>query len=95
MLIVRWIFFLFPGFLIFVLLPAIVFHYFEKWTYGISIYYAFVTLTTIGFGDYAATFENKSATEINKWYYVYQIFVLVWFVLGLGYMIMITQYLIG
>lgn len=91
---IKWLIFLFPGFLFFVLLPAIVFSFFEKWTYGISIYYAFVTLTTIGFGDYAATFEDRSAMEIDHWYYCYQAFVLIWFVVGLGYVIMITQYLI-
>lgn len=95
MLVIRWLIFLFPGFLLFVLLPGLVFSHFEKWTYGISIYYAFVTLTTIGFGDYAATFESESAIAINEWYYFYQVFVLIWFFLGLGYMIMITQYLIG
>lgn len=94
MLIIKWLIFLFPGFLFFVLLPGLVFTYFETWDYGISIYYAFVTLTTIGFGDYAATFENESVMEIDEWYYCYQVFVLIWFVLGLGYMIMITQYLI-
>lgn len=95
MLVIKWMIFLFPGFLFFILLPGLVFTYFEKWNYGISIYYAFVTLTTIGFGDYAATFEENSERAIDEWYYFYQAFVFVWFILGLGYVIMCTQYLIG
>lgn len=26
----------------------------EKWDYHLAVYYAFVTLSTIGFGDYVA-----------------------------------------
>lgn len=26
----------------------------EKWSYGVSMYYSVITLTTIGFGDYVA-----------------------------------------
>lgn len=47
---------LIPGIGIFILLPALVFTYFEKWSYSISIYFAYVTTTTIGFGDYVPTF---------------------------------------
>jgi len=43
-----------PGFIVFIFFPAILFSYFEKWTYEESVYYAFVTLTTIGFGDFVA-----------------------------------------
>jgi len=43
-----------PGFVVFIFFPAILFTHFEKWTYDESVYYAFVTLTTIGFGDLVA-----------------------------------------
>lgn len=49
--------YLVPGILIFIFLPACVFTYFEKWPYEVSVYYSFVTLTTIGFGDYASSFQ--------------------------------------
>jgi hypothetical protein len=45
------ILYLTPGFVIFLILPPFAFSHFEKWSYMESFYYAFVTLTTIGFGD--------------------------------------------
>ena len=42
------------GSCIFLLLPAAMFAANEKWTYGEGVYYAFVTLSTIGFGDFIA-----------------------------------------
>jgi hypothetical protein len=42
-----------PGFLVFMLIPAVVFwHIEDAWTYLDCLYFSFVTLTTIGFGDY-------------------------------------------
>lgn len=43
-----------PGFIIFIFFPAFLFKYYEGWTYDQAVYYAFVTLTTIGFGDIVA-----------------------------------------
>ena len=40
--------YLFPGIVLFIFAPAILFSYFEGWDYSISVYYTFVTLTTIG-----------------------------------------------
>ena len=42
------------GYVIFVLIPAFAFSSFENWTVSESIYFAMITLTTIGFGDYVA-----------------------------------------
>lgn len=38
----------------FIFIPALIFMLFEGWEYDVSVYYAFVTLSTIGFGDYCA-----------------------------------------
>lgn len=43
-----------PGFIMFIFFPAFLFMYYEGWSYDESVYYAFVTLTTIGFGDLVA-----------------------------------------
>lgn len=43
-----------PGFVMFIFFPAFLFSYYEGWTYDQAVYYAFVTLTTIGFGDIVA-----------------------------------------
>lgn len=47
-----------PGIAFFIFLPACLFSYFEDWPYVTSVYYSFITLTTIGFGDYVPTFQN-------------------------------------
>lgn len=43
-----------PGFVMFIFFPAFLFSHYEGWNYDEAVYYAFVTLTTIGFGDYVA-----------------------------------------
>ena len=42
------------GLLIFMAIPAVIFMYVEGWTFVDSLYYTFVTLTTIGIGDFVA-----------------------------------------
>ena len=46
--------YLLVGFLLFVFAPAVVFTWLEGWNYRESVYYAFITLSTIGFGDFTA-----------------------------------------
>jgi len=43
----------------FALIPACAFQYLENWTFGVGVYFALITLTTIGFGDY----------EVGSFYY--------------------------
>lgn len=40
------------GFLLFCLVPALLFRLVEQWSFGDSLYFTIVTLTTIGFGDF-------------------------------------------
>lgn len=40
------------GLLLFLLLPPLLFTAIEGWTYEEGFYYSFITLSTIGFGDY-------------------------------------------
>jgi len=39
---------------LFAFIPAAIFQRLENWTFGESVYYALITLTTIGYGDYEA-----------------------------------------
>ncbi|KAH8245592.1 hypothetical protein KR032_012254 [Drosophila birchii] len=84
---------LIPGIALFLLLPSWVFTYFENWPYSISLYYSYVTTTTIGFGDYVPTFGPNQPREFGGWFVVYQIFVIVWFIFSLGYLVMIMTFI--
>lgn len=53
-LIIDIITYLIPGIIVFILIPSGIISYFEQWTFDESVYFAFVTLTTIGYGDYVA-----------------------------------------
>lgn len=57
-LIAQIILYLIPGIVIFLFLPSLIFSYFENWSYSVAIYYSFVTLSTIGFGDFVPTFAD-------------------------------------
>jgi len=46
------------GVALFFFIPAAIFSTVEGWTYNESLYYAFVTLLTVGFGDYVAGLFN-------------------------------------
>ncbi|CAH1262265.1 potassium channel subfamily K member 2-like [Branchiostoma lanceolatum] len=76
---------LFLLFLVFlVLIPSAIFLALEGWSYHISIYYSFVTLTTIGFGDYVP--GQNSAQRV-----VYRLAILCWFMIGLSWMAVILN----
>nr|XP_057947293.1 potassium channel subfamily K member 5a [Doryrhamphus excisus] len=73
--------FLLWGVLIHLVLPPFVFMSQEGWTYIEGLYFSFVTLTTIGFGDLVA------GVEPNKDYpTLYRYFVEVWIYLGLAWL---------
>lgn len=63
------ILYLIPGVTFFIFIPACLFVLFEDWDYDIAVYYAFVTLTTIGFGDYVAGMQViKFSEKMNSVY---------------------------
>lgn len=67
------------GFAVLVLLPAIGFHRAEKWTIFEAIYYAVITLTTVGFGDYVV---GQTKDSYKVWY---RILTIVWIFVGLAW----------
>ncbi|KAL0828938.1 hypothetical protein ABMA28_003837 [Loxostege sticticalis] len=83
--------YLVPGFLFFIFLPACIFVVFEGWDYVASIYYAFVTLTTIGFGDLVAGTVNNGFKY--GYFFTYQLFLIVWITFGLGYIVMLLGFI--
>ncbi|XP_072937420.1 uncharacterized protein Ork1 [Epargyreus clarus] len=83
--------YLIPGFLFFIFLPACIFVVFEGWDYVAAVYYAFVTLTTIGFGDIVAGTVNNGFKY--GYYFTYQIFLIVWITFGLGYIVMLLGFI--
>lgn len=57
---------LLPALILLIFLPSVIFTYFEGWDYSISVYYSFVTLTTIGFGDFVPTFQPDQVISIKN-----------------------------
>ncbi|XP_050811973.1 potassium channel subfamily K member 16-like [Gopherus flavomarginatus] len=55
------LFFLVMGILVFLGLPSVVFQVVEGWSYSEGFYFAFITLSTIGFGDYVVGKENSTS----------------------------------
>ncbi|KAG1687941.1 Potassium channel subfamily K member 10 [Nymphon striatum] len=53
-----------PWLLVFVFLPGGLFMILEKWPYDVALYYAFVTLATIGFGDFVAACVQYDVTKM-------------------------------
>ncbi|XP_075232450.1 uncharacterized protein LOC142330870 [Lycorma delicatula] len=88
-LIMDIIMYLIPGIVFFIIIPSGAFVYFEGWSFDESIYYAFVTLTTIGYGDYVAGQTGKD----KPWYNVYKVLLIIWFMFGLGYLVMILGFI--
>lgn len=79
--------FLLPWLVVFLLLPAAVFMIIEGWSYLEGLYYCFITLATIGFGDYVA--GNFDGDYI----WIYKTGVVLWIIFGLGYLAMILNYI--
>uniref|UniRef100_A0A8D2KRL1 Potassium two pore domain channel subfamily K member 5 n=2 Tax=Varanus komodoensis TaxID=61221 RepID=A0A8D2KRL1_VARKO len=69
------------GVLVHLVLPPFVFMVTEGWDYIEGLYFSFITITTIGFGDYVA------GVNPNKDYHsLYRYFVELWIYLGLAWL---------
>ncbi|XP_051578385.1 potassium channel subfamily K member 5-like [Myxocyprinus asiaticus] len=73
--------FLFWGMLVHLVIPPFVFMSQEGWTYIEGLYFSFVTLTTIGFGDLVAGVDPNADYPT-----LYRCFVEVWIYLGLAWL---------
>ncbi|CAK8682672.1 unnamed protein product [Clavelina lepadiformis] len=65
----------------FLLVPSVIFVAVEEWTYHEAFYYSFISLTTIGFGDFVAG-SNPDLTYPS----IYRICVYFWILFGLAFM---------
>ncbi|KFP74364.1 Potassium channel subfamily K member 16, partial [Apaloderma vittatum] len=76
--------FLTTGTLLFLVFPPLVFSHVEGWTYGEGFYFTFITLSTIGFGDYVV------GTNPNKHYIpVYKSLTVIWVIFGLAWLALV------
>ncbi|XP_038654824.1 potassium channel subfamily K member 16 [Scyliorhinus canicula] len=75
------VFFLILGTVLLLVFPPLIFSHVEGWTYGESFYFAFITLSTIGFGDYVV------GTDPGKHYIsIYRSLAGVWIIVGLAWL---------
>ena len=73
------------GIIIFIMLPAIVFYHAESgWTYLDSVYYAVVSLSTIGSGD-LINGGGEVEKRLGNWMWAYRAFTILWLVAGLSF----------
>ena len=79
------------GFVLFIAIPAIIFTAIEGWTYREAIYYSFITLSTIGFGDFVAG-QQRGVPESGVVRDVYKVCIAAWVFIGLAFLaIIITE----
>ncbi|XP_035659384.1 potassium channel subfamily K member 16-like [Branchiostoma floridae] len=72
------------GSLLFIFVPSVIFSIGEGWSYVESLYYTFVTLSTIGFGDYV-TGRQRGV----KYHHAYQGFKGSWLYSGLAFVALV------
>ena len=98
--IVALIMFTLLGLCFFVFLPSIAFDLLEQWNYFESVYFSFVTLTTIGFGDFVTSKTTDSLDNIalltdhdgEHLHGLYRICTAVWIWFGLAFIsLLITR----
>ncbi|XP_053315535.1 potassium channel subfamily K member 5 [Spea bombifrons] len=73
--------FIFWGVLVHLVIPPFIFMKTEGWTYIEGLYFSFITITTIGFGDYVAGVNPKVTYNV-----LYRYFVELWIYLGLAWL---------
>ncbi|CAL4109642.1 unnamed protein product, partial [Meganyctiphanes norvegica] len=88
---ITWIYLSF-GFIVFMFIPSCALVYLEDWTYEDSLYFTFITLTTIGFGDMYAGYSLVD-TEWEHWQDLYKMCLIFWIMISLGYWFLLLNFL--
>ncbi|XP_029448787.1 potassium channel subfamily K member 17 [Rhinatrema bivittatum] len=78
------------GLLLFLFLPPIMFLMLEDWSYAEGVYYAFITLSTIGFGDYVIGMNPDR--HYPPWY---KNVVALWILFGMAWLALLINLCIG
>ncbi|XP_029453270.1 potassium channel subfamily K member 16-like [Rhinatrema bivittatum] len=82
------LFFLVTGIIAFLGIPPIFFMNMEGWNYREGVYYAFISLSTIGFGDYVV-----GSHPDRKYYRYYRALVAIWIIFGLAWLALLFNLL--
>ena len=69
--------------------PSYIFSKLEGWTYFESFYFCFISMTTVGLGDYVIA--NSRYWRQHNYRIVYKIFIVVFFIVGLSFVILILE----
>ncbi|XP_077320534.1 potassium channel, subfamily K, member 16-like [Lithobates pipiens] len=85
------IFFLVMGIIVFLGIPPLVFIITESWSYEEGLYYAFITLSTIGFGDFVV----GSGQRCKKPFEGFRALVYFWIIFGLAWLSLLINLLIS
>ncbi|XP_047201879.1 potassium channel subfamily K member 17 [Girardinichthys multiradiatus] len=75
------------GALLFFIMPMLVFQQHEGWTYSEAIYYCFITLSTIGFGDFVA--DNNPDKDYPDWY---SVLIASWIFFGMAWLALLINH---
>ncbi|XP_044128643.1 potassium channel subfamily K member 16-like [Bufo gargarizans] len=87
--IITILFFLAAGVFVFLGIPPLVFSLTEQWTYREGVYYAFISLSTIGFGDYVVGSGPKGTHPFDG----YRALVYFWIMFGLAWLSLLINLL--
>nr|XP_004649816.2 potassium channel subfamily K member 17 [Jaculus jaculus] len=78
------------GLLLFLLLPPLLFSHVEGWSYVESFYFAFITLSTVGFGDYVIGMDPSRNYPL--WY---KNVVSLWILFGMAWLALIIKLILS
>ncbi|KAM9234835.1 potassium channel subfamily K member 17 [Dugong dugon] len=81
---------LLSGLLLFLLLPPLLFSYMEGWNYMEGFYFAFITLSTVGFGDYIIGMDPD-----RKYPVWYKNTVSLWILFGMAWLALIIKLILS
>nr|XP_007970905.2 potassium channel subfamily K member 17 isoform X1 [Chlorocebus sabaeus] len=81
---------LLSGLLLFLLLPPLLFSHMEGWSYMEGFYFAFITLSTVGFGDYVIGMNPSQRYPL--WY---KNVVSLWILFGMAWLALIIKLILS